>query len=58
MVAIVSLTYQIAGPQEESIGQIVEFQKLFLSPGFLVYGSILIAASLVIVFWFAPRCVV
>ena len=35
----------------------MEFQKLFLSPGFLVYGGILIAASLVIVFYFAPRYV-
>ena len=47
----------LTGPQEESIGQITEFQKLFLSPGFLVYGGILIAAALVIVFYFAPRCV-
>ena len=35
----------------------MEFQKLFLSPGFLIYGGILIAASLVIVFYFAPRYV-
>lgn len=46
------------GPQEESIGQITEFQKLFLSPGFISYGSVLIAVSLVIIFYFAPRSVV
>ncbi|KAI0644678.1 DUF803-domain-containing protein [Trametes meyenii] len=50
-----SVIIALNGPQEESIGQIREFQKLFLAPGFLVYGSILIVAALVIVFWFAPR---
>ncbi|RPD59754.1 DUF803-domain-containing protein [Lentinus tigrinus ALCF2SS1-6] len=50
-----SVIIALNGPQEASVGQIVQFQKLFLSPGFLVYGSVLIAASLVIVFWFAPR---
>ncbi|PIL36270.1 transporter [Ganoderma sinense ZZ0214-1] len=50
-----SVIIALNGPQESSIGQITAFQKLFLSPGFLVYGSILIAASLVIVFFFAPR---
>nr|VWP02477.1 Thioredoxin reductase (EC [Ganoderma boninense] len=50
-----SVIIALNGPQESSIGQITEFQKLFLSPGFLVYGSILIAAALVIVFFFAPR---
>ncbi|RDX55216.1 DUF803-domain-containing protein [Lentinus brumalis] len=50
-----SVIIALNGPQEESVGQIVQFQKLFLSPGFLVYGSILIAAALVIIFWFAPK---
>ncbi|KAI0630136.1 DUF803-domain-containing protein [Trametes polyzona] len=50
-----SVIIALNGPQESSIGQILEFQKLFLAPGFLVYGSILIAAALVIIFWFAPR---
>lgn len=45
------------GPQEPSIGQITVFQKMFLAPGFLVYGSVLIAASIVIVIFFAPRLV-
>lgn len=43
------------GPSEQSVGQITEFQKLFLAPGFLVYASILITAALVIIFYFAPR---
>lgn len=43
------------GPQEESIGQIREFQKMFLAPGFLAYGGTLITISLVNVFYFAPK---
>ncbi|KAH8077493.1 magnesium transporter NIPA-domain-containing protein [Cristinia sonorae] len=50
-----SVIIALNGPQEQAIGQIREFQKLFLAPGFLVYGSILILASLVIIFYFAPR---
>ncbi|KAI0821671.1 DUF803-domain-containing protein [Trametes gibbosa] len=50
-----SVIIALNGPQEQSIGQILEFQKLFLAPGFLVYGSILIVAALTIIFWFAPR---
>ncbi|ESK88765.1 duf803 domain membrane protein [Moniliophthora roreri MCA 2997] len=43
------------GPKEETVGQIRDFQKLFLAPGFLAYASVLIAASLVIIFFFAPK---
>lgn len=43
------------GPQEPSVGQINAFRKLFLAPGFLVYGSLVIAGSLTIIFYFAPR---
>ena len=43
------------GPKEAAIGQITEFQKLFLFPGFLVYMSVLIIASLVIIFYYAPK---
>jgi hypothetical protein len=39
------------------VGEITKFQKLFLSPGFLAYGGTLIAASLAIVFYFAPKFV-
>ena len=39
----------------QSIGEITEFQKLFLSPGFLVYGSVLILSALAIILYFAPR---
>lgn len=47
----------LQGPQEQSVGQITQFQKMFLSPGFLAYGSVLIAASLIIIFYFGPRYV-
>lgn len=43
------------GPKEESVGQIREFQKLFLAPGFLAFAGSLIAASVVIIFYFAPK---
>lgn len=43
------------GPTEESIGQIREFQKLFLAVGFLVFGSVMIVASIVIAVFVAPR---
>lgn len=49
--------FVVAGPQEDTPGQIRQFEKMFLAPGFLAYGSTLIVASLVIVFFFAPRCV-
>jgi hypothetical protein len=45
----------LLGPKEETVGQITAFQKLFLSPGFLAYISVLITASLVVVFYFAPK---
>ncbi|EKM54923.1 uncharacterized protein PHACADRAFT_259088 [Phanerochaete carnosa HHB-10118-sp] len=50
-----SVIIALNGPSEPSVGQITEFQKLFLSPGFLVWGSVLIVVALVIVFYFAPR---
>jgi len=50
-----SVVIALNGPQEQSIGQITQFQKMFLAPGFLVYGSVLIAAALVIIIYFAPR---
>ncbi|KAG6815762.1 hypothetical protein H0H87_011546 [Tephrocybe sp. NHM501043] len=52
-----SVIIALNGPSEESVGQIREFQKLFLAPGFLVWGSVLIAASIVIVIFFAPSMI-
>ncbi|KAK7043109.1 hypothetical protein VNI00_008463 [Paramarasmius palmivorus] len=55
IVVIGSTIIALNGPKEETVGQIRDFQKLFLAPGFLAYASVLIAASLVIVFFFAPK---
>ncbi|KAF8956664.1 magnesium transporter NIPA-domain-containing protein [Flammula alnicola] len=50
-----SVIIALNGPQEASVGQIQVFEKLFLAPGFLTYICVLIAISLVIVFYFAPK---
>ncbi|TRM70311.1 magnesium transporter NIPA-domain-containing protein [Schizophyllum amplum] len=50
-----SVIIAMNGPSEASVGQIKEFQKLFLAPGFLAYAGVLIAAAVVIVVYFAPR---
>lgn len=42
-------------PEEQSVTTINEFKKMFLSVGFLVWGSLSIAASLVLVFLVAPK---
>ncbi|KZT50346.1 DUF803-domain-containing protein [Calocera cornea HHB12733] len=43
------------GPQEQTVSTIPDFMKLFLAPGFLVYGSLVIVTALIIMFYFAPR---
>ncbi|KAF9642431.1 DUF803-domain-containing protein [Thelephora ganbajun] len=50
-----SIIIALNGPTEESVGQIREFQKLFLSVGFVVFGSVMIIASVVIAIFVAPR---
>lgn len=42
-------------PEQQSVTTIAAFEKMFLAPGFLVWGSLCIAVSLVIVFYVAPR---
>ncbi|WVQ75659.1 hypothetical protein IAR50_005288 [Cryptococcus sp. DSM 104548] len=42
-------------PEEQSVTTIEAFKDLFLSVGFLVWGSILIVGSLVMIFYVAPR---
>ena len=39
------------------MGQIREFQKLFLAPGFLSYASVSIVGALSIIFYFGPKYV-
>ncbi|KAJ3996077.1 magnesium transporter NIPA-domain-containing protein [Lentinula boryana] len=50
-----SVIIALNGPSESTVGQIRDFQKLFLAPGFLSYASVLIATALAIIFYFAPR---
>ncbi|KAJ1304945.1 hypothetical protein OPQ81_006078 [Rhizoctonia solani] len=50
-----SVIIALNGPKEETIGQIREFEKLFVSVGFLVYGGVVIAASIIIIFFVAPK---
>jgi hypothetical protein len=45
------------GPQEQTVSQITDFQKLFLAPGFVCYAGVLIATSLSIIFYFGPKYV-
>ncbi|CAK5265525.1 unnamed protein product [Mycena citricolor] len=50
-----SVIIALNGPSEATVGHILDFQKLFVSVGFLVYIGILISAALVIIFYAAPR---
>ncbi|KAH6901185.1 DUF803 domain membrane protein [Coprinopsis sp. MPI-PUGE-AT-0042] len=50
-----SVIIALNAPHGTTVGQIREFQKLFLAPGFLSLVSVLVVASLVIVFYFAPK---
>ncbi|KAG2122830.1 magnesium transporter NIPA-domain-containing protein [Suillus cothurnatus] len=43
------------GPQEQTPGEIEQFMKLFLAPGFLAYISALITIALSIIFYFGPK---
>ncbi|PWN18184.1 DUF803-domain-containing protein [Microstroma glucosiphilum] len=50
-----SVIIALNGPSDESSGSIVEFRKLFISVGFLIWLGICVVASLVLIFWAAPR---
>lgn len=43
------------GPQESTTTTIAEFKKLFLAPGFLVFASLVILASIGLAFFVAPK---
>lgn len=46
---------QLNAPEQQSVNTIAEFKHLFLAPGFLAYGSVIITAALVIIFFFIPK---
>ncbi|CAE6506369.1 unnamed protein product [Rhizoctonia solani] len=50
-----SIVIALNAPEEQSVTTIAEFKKLFLAPGFLSFGSVVIVVALVIIFYFAPR---
>lgn len=50
-----SVIIALNGPQESTPGQISEFKKLFIAPGFLAYISVLVAIALSIIIYFGPR---
>ncbi|CEL63368.1 Magnesium transporter NIPA2 OS=Bos taurus GN=NIPA2 PE=2 SV=1 [Rhizoctonia solani AG-1 IB] len=50
-----SIVIALNAPEEQSVTTIAEFKKLFLAPGFLSFGSVVIVASLVVIFFVAPR---
>jgi drug/metabolite transporter (DMT)-like permease len=50
-----SVIIALNGPKEQSVGQIKVFEKMFLAPGFISWGAILIVASASIVFYFGPK---
>ncbi|KAG5336301.1 hypothetical protein C0989_012238 [Termitomyces sp. Mn162] len=52
-----SVIIALNGPTEDSVGEIRQFQKLFISPGFIAWISVLIAAAVVIIVFFAPSMI-
>lgn len=50
-----SVIIAINGPQESTAGTIREFQDLFLSLGFIIFGSMIILSALIIIFFVAPK---
>lgn len=42
-------------PEEQSVSTIAEFKHLFLSPGFLSYGSVIIALAVFLAVYVAPK---
>lgn len=42
-------------PEEQSVSTIVDFKKLFLSAGFLSYGSVVIALAVFLAVYVAPK---
>ena len=42
-------------PEEQSVTNIADFKKLFLAPGFLSWGSVVIVSSIILAAWVAPK---
>ncbi|KAG9078405.1 hypothetical protein FS749_009563 [Ceratobasidium sp. UAMH 11750] len=50
-----SIVIALNAPEEQSVTTIAEFKHLFLAPGFLSFGSVVIAAAVVIILFVAPK---
>lgn len=50
-----SIIIALNGPKEQSVSTIEEFKHLFLAPGFLSFAGVVIAASVIIVLFVAPK---
>lgn len=50
-----SVVLALNAPEEQSVTTIASFKRLFLAPGFLVWASILVIISLVLIFYAVPR---
>ncbi|GAA6051456.1 hypothetical protein JCM3770_004541 [Rhodotorula araucariae] len=50
-----SIIIAMNGPSEHGSTDIRQFEKLFVSPGFLVWGGVCLAAAAAMVFFVAPR---
>ncbi|KAG9084594.1 hypothetical protein FS749_005104 [Ceratobasidium sp. UAMH 11750] len=50
-----SVIIALNGPKEQTVSTIREFEKLFISVGFLIFGGLLIAGAIVIIFFIAPK---
>lgn len=50
-----SVILALNAPEEQSVTTIEGFKRLFLAPGFLVWASLLIIVSLVLIFYAVPR---
>lgn len=50
-----SVIVALNAPQEQSVSTIKDFKRLFLAPGFLAFGSVVICIALSIIIFFAPR---
>jgi hypothetical protein len=50
-----SIILALNAPSEQSVRTIADFLKYFISPGYLVWMSLMFIISAFIVFWVAPR---
>ncbi|KAF8549668.1 DUF803-domain-containing protein [Imleria badia] len=50
-----SVIIALNGPQEQTPSQILQFEKMFIAPGFLAYISVLITIALSIIIYFGPK---